>query len=221
MTDKEFIQGVIKGDFNGGEIVDRYKEKTNGKPFYADLVEAWSQTNKMAGVQSAAATISYALLEIEEIMMGGRIVFEQREDGKTVPIFVKDSEPQQAGKDKPTEPQQSTIPDELNTPTAKALLQKAINADLCTEDFVWLKSKALLAYFGERAGEYLGICKGEYNGNKKANWQPFERLFNVKDLRYARSGYSNRGRSKPYGGRKIVDALFEPQSTEVIKKSPT
>ncbi len=118
----------------------------------------------------------------------------------------KIEEPQQ-GDNTELQPQQSTLPDELNTPKANDLLQKAINAGLCTEDFVWLETKALLAYFGARASEYLGICEGEYNGKKKANWKPFEILFNVKDLKDAKKGYVR------YGGtpknHTIVDAIFD------------
>ncbi len=208
MTDKEFIQGVIKGDFNAEEIVDRYKGKTNGKPFYADLVEAWDQISKTAGGQSAAAAISYALLEIEEIMMGGRVVFEQHEDSKIVPIFVKDSEPQQAGKDKPTEPQQIIIPDVWKTEKGNALLQGLIDGGFCTKDFKWLKTKALLAYLGEQASDYLGIGKGEYDGRTKTNWKPFAILFNIdaKKLAGARNDYKKTG-TLPCGSKEI-DNLF-------------
>lgn len=51
------------------------------------------------------------------------------------------------------------LPKALDTDEAKNLLEKAITAGLCDDTYKWNKSKALLAYFGEMASEYLGLCK--------------------------------------------------------------
>lgn len=99
------------------------------------------------------------------------------------------------------------LPDLLNTDKAKALLNKAIIAGLCDDTYKWLNSKALLAYFVDKASESLGLCKGEYDGKPKTSWKPFEVLFGVKGLSGAKRDYQKTG-TLPYGYND-VDKLFE------------
>lgn len=94
-----------------------------------------------------------------------------------------------------SEPQQDDIslPDELNTDKAKSILQKAINKSLCDRNYKWLNSKALLAYFADRASDYLNLGKGEYDGKTKTAWKPFETLFGIRGLSGARRDYQKTG----------------------------
>lgn len=87
----------------------------------------------------------------------------------------------------------ATFPEKLNTEKAKTLLQKAVKIGLCDSNYKWLKSKALLAYFADKASEYLELGKGEYDGKKKVSWKPFETLFGMKKLSMAKQSYQNTG----------------------------
>lgn len=100
-----------------------------------------------------------------------------------------------------------TLPEELDTDKAKKLLQKAITSGLCDDTYKWLKSKALLAYFTDKASEYLGLCKGEYDGKPKTSWKPFETLFGISGLSGAKRDYQKTGTLPD--GYSDVDKLFE------------
>lgn len=102
---------------------------------------------------------------------------------------------------------QTTIPSVLNTEKAKSLIQKAIQKGFCNNNYKWLKSKALLAYFADRASEYLKLGKGEYDGRQKTSWKPFESLFGISGLSGAKRDYQKTGTLPD--GYKEVDKLFE------------
>ncbi len=104
------------------------------------------------------------------------------------------------------EPQQISLPGVLDTDKGKELLQRTRDNGFCDEVFNWLKSKALLAYYADKANDYLGIRQGEYDGRKKTSWKPFETLFNVKGLAGARNDYQKTG-TLPDGSTDI-DLLF-------------
>lgn len=104
-------------------------------------------------------------------------------------------------------PEQRRLPEELNTDEAKAILNKTITAKLCDDTYKWFKSKALLAYFSDKASEYLGLCKGEYDGKPKTSWKPFETLFGVSGLSGAKRDYQKTGTLPD--GYSDVDKLFE------------
>lgn len=105
----------------------------------------------------------------------------------------------------PQETQEAiAFPIELDTPRAKKLLQKLINKGFCDEAFKWNNPKALLAYFADKASEYLNLGKGQTtDGNIKISWKPFEALFliqnksgewiKVKGLSGARNDYKKTG----------------------------
>ena len=98
------------------------------------------------------------------------------------------------------------IPCELDNEKAKTLFQKAINIGLCNNNYIWLKSKALLAYFADKTSEYLGLGKGEYDGKSKTSWKPFESLFGIDRLAGAKRDWEKTG-TLPQG-YKDVDKLF-------------
>lgn len=98
------------------------------------------------------------------------------------------------------------FPNELNSDKAKNILQKAMEAGLCDDAYKWIKSKALLAYFADKASEYLGLGKGEYDGNPKTSWKPFETLFDISGLSGAKRDYQKTG-TLPIGHSE-VDNLF-------------
>lgn len=102
------------------------------------------------------------------------------------------------------------LPAELNTANAKKLLQEAIEAGLInqtTNGYRWNKSKALCAYFADRATEELKISKAiTTNEEQAANWKPFEALFNFTNLKDCKAAWRKTG-SVPKGSD-IVDRLF-------------
>ena len=109
------------------------------------------------------------------------------------------------------------LPDKLNTDKGKKLFQKLVDNGFCDEAYRWNKPKALLAYFADKASEYLGIGKGQMtNGTIKISWKPFESLFWVRDksgkwakvkgLSGARNDYQKTG-ALPCNS-KAIDNLF-------------
>lgn len=100
-----------------------------------------------------------------------------------------------------------SLPEELNNENAKSIISKAIKAGLCDHNYKWLKTKSLLAYFADRASEYLKLGKGEYDGNVKTSWKPFETLFGFSGLSGAKRDYKKTGTLPD--GNKDVDNLFE------------
>ncbi len=103
---------------------------------------------------------------------------------------------------------QPVIPEELRTEKAAKMFRKAISKGLCDECYHWKHSKVLLAYFAERASEYLQLSKAEQDGKKKVFWKPFETLFQVSGLSGARNTYTNKTGILPQN-HKIVDAIFD------------
>ena len=103
--------------------------------------------------------------------------------------------------------QQKGVPAEFNTPEAIDLLQKVINDGFCDNNYNWTKSKSLLAYFVDRASEYLGLGKGEYDGKLKTSWKPFEILFGIDGLSGAKKDYQRTGTLPD--GHSDIDLLFE------------
>ena len=103
---------------------------------------------------------------------------------------------------------QPVIPEELRTEKAAKMFRKAISKGLCDECYHWKHSKVLLAYFAERASEYLQLSKAEQDGKKKVFSKPFETLFHVSGLSGARNTYTNKTGILPQN-HKIVDAIFD------------
>ena len=103
---------------------------------------------------------------------------------------------------------QPVIPEELRTEKAAKMFRKAISKGLCDECYHWKHSKVLLAYFADRASEYLQLSKAEQDGKKKVFWKPFETLFQVSGLSGARNTYTNKTGILPHN-HKIVDAIFD------------
>lgn len=110
-------------------------------------------------------------------------------------------------KTKDTSKNDTQMPKELSSTEAKEIIQKAIQAGLCDNNYKWLKSKALLAYFAHVTSDYLNLGKGEHNGRKYVSWKPFETLFKIKGLSGAKNDYQKTG-TFPYGS-KDIDKLFK------------
>lgn len=104
---------------------------------------------------------------------------------------------------------------ELNTPEAKVIFNKAIEAGLMFQDgpgYKWSKEKTkqLLAYFAERLSLYLELNKGKLDkdGKQTVSWKPFERLFKVNRLQSARSSWLKNNYKFQPTGYELVDELF-------------
>ena len=125
-----------------------------------------------------------------------------------MPNYQQDNQQRQATSKPPRgTTDEVNLPSELDTKQAKALLQKAIQGNLCDNNYKWLKTKALLAYFADKASEYLGLGKGVYDRKEKTSWKPFETLFGVSGLSGAKRDYQKTGIFPV--GHKNVDDLFE------------
>lgn|GEM_PF-2640801 len=72
------------------------------------------------------------------------------------------------------------LPDELNTEQAKKYFALAVKAGLMTEQYKWLKSQLLLAFFAQEMSLKLGLGKGLTNNKTpRLRWKPFEVLFGI------------------------------------------
>lgn len=72
------------------------------------------------------------------------------------------------------------LPVELETERARKYFARAVDAGLMTEQFEWLKSKALLARFCAEMSDSLNLGKGSSSdGVRRICWRPFEGLFSI------------------------------------------
>ncbi|MFR9556116.1 MAG: hypothetical protein SNH99_01840 [Rikenellaceae bacterium] len=109
----------------------------------------------------------------------------------------------------PTPQNQPQLPQELTSTKATELIDKAIKVGLIEkkgDSYKWNYSKALLAYFADKASEYLCLGKGMYDGKIKVSWKPFEMMFGYNDLSGAKRDYQREGTSPT--NKDIVDSLF-------------
>lgn len=108
-----------------------------------------------------------------------------------------------------------TMPEELNTPEARELLDAVTKAGLCEcvdGVYTWKSTLSLLAYFADKASgpDVLGLSKKENaHGDYAANWKPFGMLFRIGrgQLSSAKNGYRRTGGSPR--NHKIVDNIFK------------
>lgn len=171
---------LLPEGYNFNVRVDRMELNNKGR---SDIIGLWKEfEGKILSIRNKVIDISVCLGLNDNLVISGSQ--QQQENSESLPL-----------------------PDLLNTDKAKALLNKAIIAGLCDDTYKWLNSKALLAYFVDKASESLGLCKGEYDGKPKTSWKPFEVLFGVKGLSGAKRDYQKTG-TLPYGYND-VDKLFE------------
>ncbi|NCB84749.1 MAG: hypothetical protein EOM44_09720 [Bacteroidia bacterium] len=108
------------------------------------------------------------------------------------------------------EKQAHIFPVELQTVEAKQVIAKAVELNLCSVDngvYSWGETKALLAYFADRASEYLQLGKGIYDDKIKISWKPFEMLFRIKGLAQTKKDYQRTGNTPI--GFDIVEKIFD------------
>lgn len=101
------------------------------------------------------------------------------------------------------------IPVELDTPEARKIFEKAIDAGFIENSktgYKWIGKKNLLAYFADRMNEKLHLGKGMYDDKQKRAWKPFEKLFGITGLAGAEKDYQRTGVLPT--GYEIVDLIF-------------
>lgn len=107
---------------------------------------------------------------------------------------------------------QNTLPAELNTDAAKAILQKAIEVNLCDDSYLWKGTIQLLAYFADKVSHNLHLTnKTDNKGEIITLWKPFETLFQYKG--------KEAGKSKLKGAKQNwmrLNTRFEPPGFEEI-----
>ena len=106
-----------------------------------------------------------------------------------------------------TERKVKQIPAELQTETARQILDKAISLGLCDNEYHWQKTNSLLAYFADCACEHLKLSKAEQDGKKKTYWKPFETLFGISGLANYKNTYTNKTGKLPTD-HETVESIF-------------
>ena len=101
----------------------------------------------------------------------------------------------------------SELPSELATKNGISIMESAVQAGLCTNKYVWKKTRVLLAYFAMRVSRRLGLA--EYHGKRGDGvlWKPFERLFKISELQSLYNSYQRKGRIPI--GYDIVDDILD------------
>lgn len=107
-------------------------------------------------------------------------------------------------------PTTKLLPSELDTEQARIYFNRAVEAGLMSEQYKWLKSKALLACFCREMSIKLDLGKG-YNseGQKRLCWKPFEALFCIEkgSLRASLNEIQKTGQN-PIGIEKVNDVFL-------------
>jgi hypothetical protein len=102
----------------------------------------------------------------------------------------------------------NSLPCELDTPDAKAIFDEARDMGLLDCDYKWLKTKQLLACFAQKMSDKLMLGKGvNSDGTNRISWQPFECLFNKKNLRLSYNDIQKTGQLPRE--HELIDKLFE------------
>lgn len=113
----------------------------------------------------------------------------------------------------PTPTLQRAIPQELQTPEATNVIERAIARGLienAPEGLKWLKDKLSLSYFAYTATIKWDIVKKhDTNGNPCGNFKPFERCFGVDKLSEARANYMRIYTKFEPPLKPDIDTLFE------------
>lgn len=106
------------------------------------------------------------------------------------------------------------IPKELDTPEARKIFDKAIDAGLIKRSdklnavYMWQDEKQLLAYFAEKMSLRFNLGKIR-NGEQTINWKIFQSIFNVSNIKGAKyDDMKDKFKFSP-PGYEIVDKLFE------------
>lgn len=128
---------------------------------------------------------------------------------KSLDGFLKQWEHEKQGEPSaPPAPDQ--LPEELDTPGAREIFEKAIDAGFIEKSetgYKWKDKKNLLAYFADRMNEKLHLGKGMYDKKQKRAWKPFETLFGITGLAGAEKDYQRSGTTPEKS--KEIDLLFD------------
>lgn len=107
------------------------------------------------------------------------------------------------------------MPEELNTQQANNLFAKAIEAgfvEKTSEGYRWKGvTKQLLAYFVERASIYLNLRVGKLDkdDNQTISWQPFNKVFGVKDIKRYKNDWMKLNHKFTPNGYENIDKIFD------------
>lgn len=109
------------------------------------------------------------------------------------------------------------LPAELNIDKAQKILQKAIQANLCDENYTWKETQQLLAYFADKMSHYLELTKKMgHDGEIQTSWKPFETLFEYEGkvqgknkLKGAKQNWMRLNTKFEPTGYERIDALFD------------
>lgn len=108
------------------------------------------------------------------------------------------------------EPQQPTLPKELDNDEAAKYFAKAIEIGLMDESYNWSKGMQLLSCFAREMSLKLGLSEAQNSdGTQRISWQPFEQLFKI-DKGKLRSNYNDIQKTgqNPHG-IELIDKIFE------------
>lgn len=158
------------------------------------------------------------LIEIKELMNERSRLCILREDKKYIDLYdslIRTVEERILTlPDVKEKHKQLSIPVELDTPEARKIFEKAIDAGLIKRSdklnavYMWQDEKQLLAYFAEKMSLRFNLGKIR-NGEQTINWIIFQSIFNVSNIKGAKyDDMKDKFKFSP-PGYEIVDKLFE------------
>lgn len=178
--------------------------KLYAKSNYNDFLLYPADEHKiLMGVQFHNTEHIKRLVDVLAALSGEKTQGEQAAPSVTAkPVELSNQQP---------EPMAGTIPVELSTDRAQRLLNEAAKAGFISVNdgrYKWEKTKALCAYFVDKASEYLQLkAKADSNGATGTSWKPFEQLFSVSGLSGCKNEWKNKTGAMPRG-YKDIDRLF-------------
>jgi hypothetical protein len=146
------------------------------------------------------------LIEIKELMNERLRLCILREDKKYIDLYdslIRTVEERILNlPDVEEEHKQLSIPEELDTPEARKIFDKAIQAGFMNPDYSFNGNGNQLALFAGLASDTLGLTTTQWRGEKRIkvrSWEPFKQLFGKND-------YANRWKNINTYSIKVKDA---------------
>lgn len=185
MTDKEFINGIINGDYNENDVIARCKETPNIKALFLSMYKSASTLIQSKGVDNGYI---WCLSE-------RRFNFDNPKDLRiyTYDDFTRIENAMAIVADAIEKtPTKNILPKELQTDQAQKYFASAIKEGLMSSNYEWLSGLQMLACFAREMSLKLNMGKGN-----RISWKPFEMLFGIKEgkLRLNMNDIQNKGQS--------------------------
>lgn len=194
------------------KTLENYKYETHNDRLLNEVFSTPEKLVKRAVLLGKVAKeIEHDLVEyIDQVMDGNNFYhmtdYRVDENGtvsipltlKSLDGFLNQWEHERQGLVEPSAPSApDQLPEELDTPEAREIFDKAIGAGFMNNDYTFNGNKYQMAYFAEKASEHLGL---------KYKWKPFIELWNYKH--FSQTRYETKERYGHVDKQDEIDKIF-------------